>query len=170
MKLANEDRKRLIKAVQTGVPFDRRPFASIAESLGLSERQTIDELRELSEEKILREISAVLEGDALGYQSALATGSIPEDRIEQTAEIVSAHPTVSHNYLRDHPYNLWFTIAAPLEMSLEHTLELIAKEAGVNGFQLLRRTHVFKIGVNFDPESLKNRTTTTGAGCAARHN
>jgi DNA-binding Lrp family transcriptional regulator len=103
----------------------------------------------------------VLEGNLLGYQSALATGTIPEERIEAVAEIVSAHPTVSHNYLRDHSYNLWFTIAAPPEMPLERTLELLAKEAGVDGFHALRRTHVFKIGVNFDPDSLKNRTEVT---------
>jgi DNA-binding Lrp family transcriptional regulator len=140
----------------------------MAELLGLSERETIDELRDLNQEKILREISAVLEGDALGYQSALATGSIPEEKIEQAAEVINAHPTVSHNYLRNHQYNVWFTIAAPLEMSLERTLALLAQEAGVDGFHLLRRTHVFKIGVNFDSESLKNRTTAARVTTAER--
>jgi DNA-binding Lrp family transcriptional regulator len=161
-----EDRKTLIRTIQASVPLEPRPFASIAEDLDLAEASVIEELRELQREKILREISAVLEGNLLGYQSAIATGTIPEERIEAVAEIVSAHPTVSHNYLRDHSYNLWFTIAAPLKMPLERMLELLAKEAGVAGFHTLRRTHVFKIGVNFDPDSLKNRTEVTKTSTA----
>ena len=161
MSLSAEDRKTLIRTIQSEVPFDPRPFASIARNLGSTEGAVIEALRELQREKILREISAVLEGTLLGYRSALATGSIPVERIEAVAEIVSAYPTVSHNYLRNHPYNLWFTIAVPPEMSLERTLELLAKEAGVDGFHALCRTHVFKIGVNFDPDSLKNRTEVT---------
>ena len=161
MSLSDEDRKSLIRTIQSGVPLERRPFASLAGALGASEQAVIEELRELEREKILREISAVLEGSLIGYQSALVAGSIPEERIETVAKIVNAHPTVSHNYLRNHLYNLWFTIAVPPEMPLERTLELLAKEAGVDGFHALCRTHVFKIGVNFDPDSLKNRTEVT---------
>jgi len=161
MTLPTEDRKELIRSIQRGVPLEPRPFASIAQGLGSTEEAVIECLRELKREEILREISAVLEGSLLGYRSALAAGSIPGSRIDAVAEIVSAHPTVSHNYLRNHHYNLWFTIAVPLEMSLERTLELLAKEAGVDGFRALCRTHVFKIGVNFDPDSLKNRTEVT---------
>jgi DNA-binding Lrp family transcriptional regulator len=161
MALATEDRKALIRSIQGGVPLEPRPFASIAQGLGSTEGAVLDELRELQREKILREISAVLEGSLLGYQSALIAGSIPGDRIEAVAELINAHPTVSHNYLRNHHYNLWFTIAVPPEMPLGRTLELLAKEAGVDGFHALCRTHVFKIGVNFDPDSLKNRTEVT---------
>lgn len=161
MMLSTEDRNALIRGIQSGVPLEPRPFASIAQGLGSTEGAVLEELRELQREKILREISAVLEGSLLGHQSALAAGSIPEERIEAVAEIVSAHPMVSHNYLRDHHYNLWFTIAVPPEMPLGRTLELLAKEAGVDGFHALCRTHVFKIGVNFDPDSLKNHTEVT---------
>jgi len=168
MSLSLEDRKALIRTIQAAVPLEPRPFASIAQGLGSTEGAVIEALRELQSEKILREISAVLEGNLLGYQSALATGTIPVERIEAIAEIVSAHPTVSHNYLRDHFYNLWFTIAAPPEMPLERTLELLAKEAGVDGFHALRRTHVFKIGVNFDPDSLKNRTEVAKVSTAQK--
>ena len=106
--------------VQAGVPLTERPFQLLGEKLGQSERTVIDELEALSAEKILREISAVLEGSALGYESALVAGSIPETRLETTVEVVNAHPTVSHNYLRNHHYNLWFTIAVPPGMGTEH--------------------------------------------------
>ena len=168
MSLPAEDRKALIRTIQSEVPLEPRPFASIAQSLGSTEEAVIEGLRELQSEKILREISAVLEGNLLGYRSALATGSIPEERIEAVAAIVNTHPTVSHNYLRNHLYNLWFTIAVPPEMSLKRTLGLLAKEAGVDGFHALCRTHVFKIGVNFDPDSLKNRTEVTKISTAQK--
>ena len=125
MSLSTDARNALIRVIQSGVPFESRPFRSIAEDLGATEAAIIEALCELQREKILREISAVLEGSLLGHQSALATGTIPGKRIEAVAEIVSAHPTVSHNYLRNHTYNLWFTIAVPPEMPLERTLELL---------------------------------------------
>lgn len=159
----DDNRTRLIRAVQAGVPFVSRPFEELGQTLGLDETTTLAELRNLSEEGVLREISAVLEGSALGYDSALVAGEVSEQDLERTVGVVNAHPTVTHNYLRNHRYNLWFTIAVPPEMSLEYTLELLAKEAKTNGFRPLRRTHTFKIGVNFDPKSLKNQTEATRA-------
>jgi DNA-binding Lrp family transcriptional regulator len=146
----------LIRAIQVGVPFTRRPFARIADDLGSSEEAVVLVLRALSAQGVLREISAVLEGSALGYDSALVAGVVPEADVERVAKIVSAHPTVTHNYLRNHPYNLWFTVAVPRGMSLERTLSLLAGEAGVEAFHPLRRTLTFKIGVNFDPTTRKN--------------
>jgi DNA-binding Lrp family transcriptional regulator len=154
-------RNELIRSVQGGVPLVERPFAQIAEKLGLGEEgeaRVIAALQGLSEEKVLREISAVLEGSVLGHDSALVAGVVPSEKLERVVEVVNAHPTVTHNYLRNHHYNLWFTIATPPGMGLEKTLELLADEGGVEAFLPLRRTYTFKIGVNFDPETMKNRT------------
>jgi DNA-binding Lrp family transcriptional regulator len=157
-------RMELIRGVQGGVPFVERPFAALGEKTGLSEGEVIGGLRELSEEGVLREISAVLEGSALGYDSALVCGRVPEEKLARAVEVINAHPTVTHNYLRGHEYNLWFTVAVPGSMSLDRTLELLAEEVGVDGFHPLRRTHTFKIGVNFDPESLKNSSQVVKSG------
>jgi len=157
----DDDRTRLIRAIQAGIPLVSRPFAELGEALGIDEAVVLATLRELKEEGVLREISAVLEGSALGYDSALVAGEVPREKLEFVASIVSAHPTVTHNYVRNHRYVLWFTIAVPPEMDLDHTLKLLAEEAGVEAFHALRRTHTFKIGVNFDPKSLKNQTAPT---------
>jgi len=154
----DEKKTQLIRAVQSGVHFVDRPFAALAEKIGLDEESAISGLQELSDEGVLREISAVLEGSALGYDSALVAGTVPESKLERAVEAINAHPTVTHNYLRGHEYNLWFTVAVPPEMSLDRTLEFLADESGVEKFHPLRRTHTFKIGVNFDPKSLKNNT------------
>lgn len=158
-----DSHEELIRAIQAGVPFTRRPFAQIAENLGSSEHAVLVGLRELAEQGILREISAVLEGSALGHDSALVAGSVPESDVERVAEIVNAHPTVTHNYLRNHAYNLWFTVAVPHGMSLERTLSLLADECGVAGFHPLRRTLTFKIGVNFDPKTRRNASAVVPA-------
>ena len=150
-----------MRAVQAGVPFEERPFQRIAEQTGLAEGEVLAQLSQWREQGVLREISAVLEGSALGHDSALVAGAVPAGILERAAGAVNAHPTVTHNYLRDHALNLWFTIAVPGEMDLEETLRLLAGEAGVPAFLPLRRTHTFKIGVNFDPETLKNRTAAT---------
>jgi DNA-binding Lrp family transcriptional regulator len=159
--LQEAKRNRLLRAVQAAVPFVERPFAQLAEELDLAEPALLRQLSAWGERGILREISAVLEGSALGYDSALVAGVVPEAELERVVEVVNAHPTVTHNYLRNHRYNLWFTLAVPPEMKLERTLELLAREARVGGFHALRRTQTFKIGVNFDPETLKNRTLAT---------
>ena len=155
---SERDCNALMRALQAGVAFEERPFAQLGEPLGLGEEAVLAQLRDWSQSGILREISAVLEGSALGYDSALVAGSVPEAQLERTVAVVNAHPTVTHNYLRNHDLNLWFTIAVPGEMDLEETLRLLAREAGVGPFHPLRRSHTFKIGVNFDPETLKNRT------------
>jgi DNA-binding Lrp family transcriptional regulator len=159
--LAEQQRHHLIRAVQAGVPLVERPFAQMAQELERAEGDVIGELDALQEEGVLREISAVLEGSALRHDSALVAGRVGDDMLEKTVEVINAHPTVTHNYLRNHDLNLWFTIAVPPGMSLDRTLDLLAAEAGVEGFRPLRRTHTFKIGVNFDPKTKKNRTATT---------
>lgn len=156
--LQEEQSNRLAKIIQGGVPLVERPFAQIAIDLGCCEEDVLAQLHRWRDAKLLREISAVLEGSVLGYDSALVAGVVPSDRLDEVAEIVNAHPTVTHNYLRNHAYNLWFTIAVPHEMGLERTLEILAAEAGVEAFLPLRRSHTFKIGVNFD---LKNRANST---------
>lgn len=151
-------RSELMRAVQTNVPFVERPFARLGEKVDLSEDLVIEQLRAWSESGVLREISAVLEGSALGYDSALVAGAVPEARVAAVAEVVNAHPTVTHNYLRNHRYNLWFTLAVPSQMDLDATLRILADEAGVETFHALRRTCVFKIGVKFDPDTLRNQS------------
>ncbi len=163
----DDTRTELIRAVQRAVPMVPRPFAALAEELGTNEGRVIDGLRQLSEEGVLREISAVLEGSSLGYDSALVAGRVPEAQLERAVENINAHPTVTHNYLRGHEFNLWFTIAVPSGMSLDRTLEILADEVGVERFHPLRRTHTFKIGVNFDPKSLQNNTAVEASGAVA---
>ncbi len=156
--LSPEKENALAHAVQHAMPLNATPFAELGRSLGISEDNVLAQVRHWSESGLLREISAVLEGACLGYDSALVAGKIPEPDIDRVAEVINAHPTVTHNYIRRHDYNLWFTIAVPMDQGLESHLELLAKEAGADAFYPLRRTSTFKVGVNFDLLTRRSRT------------
>ena len=157
--LPADQENELARLLQQGIPLEPEPFAALGVPLGLTGEQVLAQLQAWTDAEKLREISAVLEGNLLGYDSALVAGRVPAEDIERVGAVVSAHPTVTHNYVRDHDKNLWFTIAVPPEMSLERTIELLAEEAGLSEpFQPLRRTQTFKIGVNFDLQTKKSRT------------
>lgn len=148
---------QLVKRIQKSFPLVERPARFLAEEIGASESQVLDQLGIWQEEGLLREISAVMEGSALGYDSALVCGRIPADRLEQAAAVIGAHPTVTHLYERSHGYNVWFTIAVPHEMGLEKHLEALARLTDAEYFPL-RRTLTFKVGVNFDLKTMANET------------
>ncbi|MCP5071421.1 MAG: Lrp/AsnC family transcriptional regulator, partial [bacterium] len=161
-------REALIRAVQAGVPLVPAPFEQLGIELGLDEASVIGELSSLQREGILREISAVLEGSALGYESALVAAEIAELDLERVVAVINEHPTVTHNYLRSHRFNLWFTVAVPPSMGIERTLEALSRASGASGFHPLRRTSTFKIGVNFDPKTRQNKTSTVSGSEVAR--
>jgi DNA-binding Lrp family transcriptional regulator len=149
----------LAQAVQARVPFVQAPFAQMAKGLGLSEAQALEQLQAWCDEGSLREISAIVEGSATDYESALVAGRVPADGLERAVTAVNAHPTVTHNYLREHAYNLWFTIAVPARMGLARTLGILAREAGVEAWHPLRRERTFKIGVSYDLATRRNART-----------
>ncbi len=159
--LSKTQANALLAAVQHEVPLVERPFLQIAGALSIDEEDALAQLGEWAQDGTLREISGVLEGSLLGWSSALCTGSVPEAGLERAVAVLDAHPTVTHNYLREHACNLWFTIAVPPGMGLEETLSVLARRARVDVFHALERTATYKIGVSFDPETLTNRTVVT---------
>jgi siroheme decarboxylase len=152
------DHPDLAKAVQGGVPLEARPFLRIGESVGMAEQDVIDTLASWHSDGVLREISAVLEGEAFGWESALVAAAVAPERLEAVAAVVGAHPNVTHNYERNHRFNLWFTLAVPPEMGLHRTLNLLEEESGAGPFLPLPRTRTFKISVRMDPTTKRNRS------------
>lgn len=158
MRLSLEDRNALAHAVQAGVPLVPDPFAALGRQLGLDPGAVLDQVAAWHAEGKLREISAVLEGSLLDHESALCAAAVPAADLPRVVEVVNAHPMVTHNYLRDHAYNLWFTIAAPRSMGLDATLARLAAQAGVPRFHAARRTRTYKVGVNFDLVTRRSHT------------
>src|SRR5438128_3423925 len=111
-ELENLDRE-LLNAVQWDFPLEPRPFAALGERLGLDEPAVRARVARVKELGVLRQLSAIFDTRALGYGSALVAAKIDSERVDDAAAVISAHPGVSHNYKRNHAYNLWYTIAVP---------------------------------------------------------
>lgn len=144
--------RTLLDRLQTSIPCAESPFAEIGAELGISEDDVISRIRRLKEDKVVRQISAIFDTRSLGYTSSLVAARIPTERVEEAAAIINRHPGVSHNYLRNHDFNLWYTIAvAPTsELGLEGTVDILHRQSGAESTRLLPTLRLFKIGVRFD--------------------
>ena len=149
-KPKEELEKEFLTRIQKSFPVAKRPFAQLAEELGTDEERLVELYRRLKEEKIIRQTSAIFDTKSLGYRSSLVAFKV--DDIDRAAGIVNAHPGVSHNYERNHDYNLWFTIAvAPdSKLGLEKTVEILAEEAKAEESVILPTKKMFKISVQLD--------------------
>ncbi|MCY3022297.1 MAG: AsnC family transcriptional regulator [Planctomycetota bacterium] len=140
----------LLNAIQAGVPLVERPFTALGAQAGLSEDETLARVRKLKDDGILRQVSAIFDTRSLGYHSSLVACKVAPERVETAAAALNQHPGISHNYSRNHVYNLWFTLAVPPASSLEAHIAVLQKESGAAAMRLLPALRVFKIGVKLD--------------------
>lgn len=145
---------RLLNAIQQEVPLVRRPFERIGQLLDMDEAEVLRRLQALKTGPgaIIRQISAIFDSRSLGYASCLVAARVDESRIDAAAEQINGHPGVSHNYRRNHEYNLWYTLAVPPDsrLGLQRTVEILHRLSGAVVTRLLPALKVYKIGVKFD--------------------
>jgi len=146
----NKFQKELCNIIQYPLPMCRSPFAIIAERLSSDEATVISQLQELKSLGIIRRFSASINYHALGKVAALVTASVPNDDLTTVTAVINALPGVSHNYLRDHKYNLWFTLQADNNEQIEKLLTNLSRRLGCE-FHAMSATKVFKLRVRFDP-------------------
>ena len=145
--------RQLLNLAQKEVPLVARPFEALAHELGTTEDDVIERLSVWRDQKkVIRQISAIFDTRKLGYRSMLVAMRIPSDRIDEGAKLVNEHPGVSHNYERDHEFNLWFTIAVPPGMSLEAHVDRLHDLVGAETTRMLPTLKMFKIEVRLDVE------------------
>lgn len=144
----------LLAILQQEIPLVDRPFAEIGRRLDLDELETLRRIRRMSAQPgaVIRQISAIFDSPSLGYKSCLVAAKVDEARLDEAAEIINRHPGVTHNYQRNHAYNLWFTLAVPPDstLGLERTLEILSRQSGAAGCRMLPSLKLYKIGVKFD--------------------
>lgn len=142
--------KKILNMVQAEFPLVEEPFKEMAQRLGSTEDEIIRRVRRLKDDGIIRRIGAVFEPRKLGLVSTLCAAKVPEDRIEGFVEKVNSLSGVTHNYLRPHEYNIWFTLTCPGEEQLAATIQEIKDETGIADILNLRAVRVFKINTNFE--------------------
>jgi len=147
--------RRLLDLLQRDFPLNARPFAAIGESLGLPEEEVLARLRRLAgpeKGRLIRQIGAIFDTTALGYKSTLVAMRVPQSETDRAAAAINRHPGVSHNYQRDHAWNLWFTLAVPPGEDLDTSVQALVDQAGGYPYRLFPALRVFKIGVHLDME------------------
>ncbi len=150
----DETDKRLMNLLQSSFPIDPEPFALVASEAELELDDVLERTQRLLDGRIIREITPIFDTRALGYESMLVAAKVDGENPQRAARIVNAHPGVSHNYLRTHDFNLWFTIATPPDspLGLHGTLEALMAETGAESMRELPTLTLFKINMNLEME------------------
>jgi siroheme decarboxylase len=150
----DEADKRLMNLLQSSFPLDPEPFALVASEAEMDLDDVLARTRRLLDERIIREITPIFDTRALGYESMLVAAKVDAENPQRAAQAVNAHPGVSHNYLRTHEFNLWFTIATPpdSELGLAGTLDVLMGETGAESMRQLPTLTLFKINMNLEME------------------
>ena len=146
--------KRLLNLMQGSFPIARRPYQHVAAAAGIPEEEAIARVQELLDERIVRQVTPIFDTRALGYSSMLVAAKVDAENPWRAANVINAHPGVSHNYLRNHEFNIWFTIATEPDspLGLDGTLEALANEAGAESVRQLPTLQLFKIRMDLEME------------------
>ena len=142
--------KELLNEIQWTFPLVTRPFDAIAKKFDTTSETIKENLKNLKEIGVLRQLSAIFDTRKLGYTSSLVAMEIEHDELDYVASQINRHPGVSHNYERDHQFNLWFTLAVPPGADLNDELEKFNVLKGIKKVRMLPTLQLFKIGVKLD--------------------
>jgi DNA-binding Lrp family transcriptional regulator len=166
--------KRLLDAMQGRFPLDTRPYARVAAELDVAEEAVLTRVQELIDDRIIRQVTPIYDTRAFGYGSMLVAAKVDPEHPWGPAKIINSHPGVSHNYLRDHEFNMWFTIAVEEDskLGLQGTLDLLEQLTGAESIRQLPTLELFKIRMDLsmsgDSKSLTSQGEIKEAAPAAR--
>jgi DNA-binding Lrp family transcriptional regulator len=150
----DERDKRLLNLMQGSFPIAPRPFQHVASQAEMTEEQVMARVRELIEHRIIRQVTPIFDTRALGYSSMLVAAKVDPENPWRAAKVINEHPGVSHNYLRNHEFNIWFTIATEPDspLGLDRTLEVLGEIAGAESIRQLPTLKLFKIRMDLEME------------------
>ncbi len=156
--------KRLLNLLQGSFPLSERPFAAVAELAGVDEDEVLRRTDRLLAERIIRQITPIFDTRVLGYQSMLVAARVDPDNPWRAAKVINSHPGVSHNYLRNHDFNIWFTIAIEpgSRLGLGGTLEVLQRLTGAESVRQLPTLRLFKINMDLEMEAGTGALATPG--------
>jgi DNA-binding Lrp family transcriptional regulator len=141
---------KLLNEIQSNFPITKRPYKDLGVRLSCSEDNILTRIKRLKKEGIIRRIGSNFDSQRIGYTTTLCAARVPDDEIEEFVRVVNKYPGVTHNYLRDHHYNIWFTFVAPTMKVIDRYIEEIMKHTGVEEILNLPAVKRFKILVNFN--------------------
>ncbi len=160
----DEADKRLLNLMQGSFELCERPFEKVAALAELTEDDVMARVQRLLDKRIIREITPIFDTRALGYSSMLVAAKVDAENPHRAAGIINSHPGVTHNYLRNHEFNLWFTIAVEPDskLGLQGTLEALQRETGAESIRQLPTLKLFKIRMDLEMEQGTDALSTAG--------
>ena len=142
--------RKILNMLQRAFPLAIEPFRVLADLAGTDEDDFLGRVRSLKEQGIIRRIGAVFDGAGVGFASTLCAAKVPIGRLEQFTEVVNSYRGVTHNYLRDHAYNVWFTFIGPTREAIEESLSHISKQTGITDIASMPVKRRFKVDTRFN--------------------
>lgn len=142
--------KQLLNEIQWVFPLTDRPYLEISKRYNISEKDVMQRTSYLKQVGLIRQINAIFDTRRLGYKSALIAFAVKPNKLNHVAEQVNKHPGVSHNYERNHEFNMWFTLAVPPYAEIKTDLDKMASIDGVIKYRVLPTLKLYKIGVRLD--------------------
>ncbi len=150
MKLS-ETEKKILDIIQTDFPIDHRPYARVGWMVGLTQAETLARVRVLKQKGLIRRIGGNFNSRQLDWHSTLCAAAVPEEKLQEFIAEVNRHPGVTHNYLRRHRNNVWFTYIGPSKEQVQKSLQQITAKTGIEILNLPAK-NMFKIKVDFPME------------------
>ena len=149
--LSDRDRQ-LLDLMQGSFPIAERPYAEVATAMGISEDEVLADVQRLLDDRIIRQVTPIYDTRAFGYGSMLVAAKVDPEHPWRAAKIVNSHPGVSHNYLRNHDFNMWFTIAVEEDskLGLQGTLDVLQEKTGAESIRQLPTLKLFKIRMDLE--------------------
>lgn len=141
--------KKLLNIMQKDFPLSSTPYKDLGEMLGISEEDVINRLGKYKKEGLIRKIGGIFNPRSLGYKSTLVALEVKEEKLEDTASFINKYQEVTHNYQRDHTFNLWFTLIAPSRERIKEIIDSVERLPGVRKCMNLPSVKMFKIGAYF---------------------
>jgi DNA-binding Lrp family transcriptional regulator len=162
--------RRLLNLMQGRFPLEPRPYAAVAREAEIGEDEAMERVRRLVEQRIIREITPIYDTRALGYASMLVAAKVDPEHPQRAAQVINEHPGVSHNYLRNHEFNLWFTLAVEegSRLGLQGTLDVLQHLTGAESIRQLPTLKLFKIRMDLEMEGATPELAAAGVAEAPR--
>ena len=148
--LLDELDRLILNEIQSNLPIEPRPYQVLAEKLKCSEEEVLRRVQEMKDRDLIRRIGANCNSRKLGYTSTLCAAKVPSHLMERFVEVVNSYTGVTHNYRREHEYNIWFTLIAPSTREIKLIVSEISDLTGVEEVISLPAERLFKIQVEFE--------------------
>jgi DNA-binding Lrp family transcriptional regulator len=142
--------RRLLSEIQSAFPIVKKPFEDLGARLNCSEEEVLKRIKRLRKQGFIRRIGGNFESQRLGFATTLCAAKVPPEKVDKFVEVVNGYREITHNYLRDHDYNIWFTLVARNKDAIDSHIKEITQLTGVREILNLPPTRTFKILVDFD--------------------